>query len=85
MGKNMVPLSQLNLTNRFLFDEVMEDPEAHQDALSIIFGKEIPLLDHNETEKELRVSLLLRSVRMDVFSMDQEDTVYNTEMQDTKR
>lgn len=49
---NIVPLKDLNLTSRFLFDEVMEDPQTHQDALSIIFGKELPLLEKNETEKE---------------------------------
>ena len=79
--QQLIPLSKLNLTDRFLFDEVMEDPQAHQEALSIIFGKEIPLLEQNETEKELRVSPEARSVRMDVFSMDVEKSVYNTEMQ----
>lgn len=66
--QNRVPLSELNLTDRFLFDEVMEDPQTHQDVLSIIFGKEIPLLRQNETEKELRVNPSSRSIRMDVFA-----------------
>ena len=67
--KKRIPLKDLNLTSRFLFDEVMDDPQTHQEALSIIFGKEIPLLEHNETEKEIRVSPLARSVRMDVIAM----------------
>ena len=79
--QNMIPLQELNLTSRFLFDEVLEDPKVHQDMLEIIFQREIPLLEKNETEKELRISPLLRSIRMDVFSMDEERTVYNTEMQ----
>lgn len=83
--KNMVPLKELNLTNRFLFDEVMEDPETHQDVLSIIFGREIPLLDKSETEKELRVLPQVRAVRMDVYGMDEEQTVYNTEMQQKRK
>ena len=78
-------LKELNLTDRFLFDEVIEDPQTHQDMLSIIFGWEIPLLTKNETEKEMRVSPQIRSVRMDVFSMDEERTVYNTEMQDKRK
>ena len=78
-------LKELNLTDRFLFDEVIEDPQTHQDMLSIIFGREIPLLTKNETEKEMRVSPQIRSVRMDVFSMDEERTVYNTEMQDKRK
>ena len=82
---NIVPLKDLNLTNRFLFDEVMEDRQTHRDVLEIIFQREIPFLEENETEKELRVSPLSRSIRMDVFAMDEEDKVYNTEMQQKKR
>ena len=41
----IVPLKELNLTNRFLFDVVMEDPQTQQDVLSIIFGREIPALE----------------------------------------
>lgn len=78
-------LKELNLTDRFLFDEVIEDPQTHRDILSIIFGREIPLLTKSETEKEMRVSPQIRSVRMDVFSMDEEGTVYNTEMQDKRK
>ena len=85
MKHNLIPLSDLNLTDRFLFDEVMEDPQAHQDALSIIFGHPVPLLGKNETEKELRISPGVRSVRMDVFSMDEEKSIYNTEMQKRKQ
>ena len=75
-----IALKDLNLTDRFLFDEVMEDIETQKNTLDIIFGKEISLLGRPETEKELRVSPLLRSIRMDVVSMDTEGVVYNTEM-----
>lgn len=81
----IVPLKDLNLTNRFLFDEVLEDRETYQDVLSIIFGREISLLDQPQTEKELRVSPLLRSIRMDVFVMSEEQSIYNTKMQDTRK
>ena len=83
--QNMIPLKDLNLTNRFLFDEVMDDPETHRDVLSIIFNREIPVLLTNQTEKEGRLSPLIRSIRMDVFSMDEEDSVYNTEMQEERK
>ena len=69
----------------FSVDEVLEDPQTHQDILSIIFGRDIPLLEQNETEKELRVSPHLRAVRMDVYAMDEEKSVYNTEMQQKKK
>lgn len=82
---NIVKFKDLNLTNRFLFDSVMEDTETQQDVLSIILGREISLLTHNETEKEFRVSPSIRSIRMDVFSMDQDRLVYDTEMQGTRK
>ena len=69
---NRVPLKDLNLADRFLFDEVMEDSQTHRDVLSIILGREIPILLRNETEKEIRVSPLIRSIRLDVFSVDEE-------------
>lgn len=83
--QNIVPLKDLNLTDRFLFDEVLEDRGTYQDVLSIIFEREIPPLDQPQTEKELRVSPLIRSVRMDVFAMSEEQSIYNTEMQNTRK
>lgn len=38
-------------------------------------------MDSTTVEKELRVSPGVRSIRMDVVSMDEQHTVYNTEMQ----
>ena len=81
----MVPLSELTLLDRFLFDEVMENEQIHQLILEIILGKDIALLTRAETEKELRTSPLLRSIRMDVFSMDEEGFIYNTEAQKQPR
>lgn len=83
--QNMKSLKELNLTDRFLFDEVMEDIETHHDILSIIFGRDIPLLEKSETEKEFRLSPSIRSIRMDIFSIDENQTVYNTEMQAQRR
>lgn len=73
-NNQLKPLKDLNLTDRFLFDEVMEDPQTQQDTLSIIFGREIPLLGQNAIEKELRISPLARSIRLDMFSVDEEHT-----------
>lgn len=83
--QKIIPLKNLNLSNRFLFDEVMEDTQTHQNALEIIFGKDISLLDKPQTEKEFRVSPLIRSVRMDVFAIDENQSIYNTEMQDQRK
>ncbi len=82
MEKNVVTkLEGLNLINRFLFDEVMEDRESYQATVSILLGEDIQLLDEPETEKELRVSPELREIRLDVVSMDKGGKLYYTEMQ----
>ena len=83
--QKLIPLNKLNLTDRFLFEEVMEDPLAHQEALGIILGRDVPLLTQNEAEKELRISPEARSVRLDIFSMDEDRAIYNTEMQKQRR
>lgn len=82
--EKMKPLRELNLTNRFLFDQVMEDIGTQQDVLSMILGKEIKILSQVQAEKEHRISPLAKSIRMDIFSIDEEQTVYNTEMQNRK-
>lgn len=74
-------LSRLNLGDRFLFDETMEDKEAYQAVVSILLENEIELLEKPETEKELRISPQLREIRLDVVSMDVHKKIYYTEMQ----
>lgn len=82
MTKNVTTkLDKLNLVDKFLFDEVMENMECYQNVISILLENEIELLKKPETEKELRVSPQLRQVRWDVVSMDREKKIFYTEMQ----
>ncbi|MBD5548348.1 MAG: hypothetical protein HDQ97_13265 [Lachnospiraceae bacterium] len=74
-------LAELNLEDRFLFDEIMENREAYQAAVSILLEREVELLEKPETEKELRISPELWRVWLDVVSMDMQKKVYHTEMQ----
>ncbi len=84
MAVNIITkLADLNLVDRFLFDEVMEDQESYQALVSILLENEIQLLTRPETEKELRVSSQLRQVRLDVVGMDVNQKLYYTEMQKT--
>ena len=84
--KSKKPLAELNLVDRFLFDETMENPEAYQATVQILMEKELEFLTKVETEKELRISTQLRAVRLDVVNMDTSQVVYYMEMQksDTK-
>ena len=77
----MKPLAELTLLDRFLFACAMEDRGTLQLVLSIILDQEILLDEHPQSEKELRTAPWLRSVRLDVYSMDEESRVYNTEVQ----
>lgn len=74
-------LEELNLMDRFLFDEVMEDKRAYEAVVKILLENEIELLEKPETEKEFRISPELRQIRLDVIGMDIEKKIYYTEMQ----
>lgn len=76
-------LAELNLVDKFLFDEVMEDTRVYEAIVSILLENEVRLLAKTETEKELRVSSQLRAVRLDVVSMDFQKKLYHMEMQKT--
>lgn len=54
--KAVTKLEELNLADRFLFSETMEDGEVYQAAVSILLENEIHLKDRPETEKEYRKS-----------------------------
>jgi predicted transposase/invertase (TIGR01784 family) len=74
-------LNELTLLDRFLFAEVMEDPENVELMLNIILGKEIILKHLPQVEKEERKSPLYRYVRLDVWAQDENDTIYDAEVQ----
>ena len=82
----MKKLQELTLFDKFLFDETMDIPEAHEAVLQIIFGDDnLKLLTPAQTEKEIRTAPWLRSIRLDVYAIDQEKRIYNTEAQKVEK
>ena len=75
----MKSLKDLTLLNRFLFAEAMDDPVNMRNLLEIILGREIVLKDLPQTEKEQRNSPLYRYVKLDVWAVDEEGSIYDTE------
>ena len=75
-------LKDLNLLDRFLFASVMEDEEALKLAVSIIMGGEVNFLQKNQVEKEIRTQPWLRSIRLDVFNVDDSGRLYDAEVQE---
>ena len=74
-------LSGLTLLDRFLFAEAVEDQEVMQLILEIILGQEIHLAGPPQTEKEARRSPQYRHIRLDVWTKDQDNRIYDTEVQ----
>lgn len=82
----MKKLQELTLFDKFLFDETMDIPEAHEAVLQIIFGDDnLKLPTPAQTEKEIRTAPWLRSIRLDVYAIDQEKRIYNTEAQKAEK
>lgn len=84
--KYLKTLQELTLLSKFLFDQTMDMPQAHEAALRIILGDQnLKLMSPVQTEKEFRTAPWLRTIRLDVFSVDEERRIYDTEMQSERR
>jgi predicted transposase/invertase (TIGR01784 family) len=79
--KVLKPLKDLNLMDRFLFAQVMEDPEILGDMIQIILGHPVELDGNPQAEKEQRTVTWSKSVRLDVWAVDKDGTYYDTEVQ----
>ena len=56
--------------------------EAYTAALQIILGQDsLRLLTQPQAEKEVKTAPWLRSLRLDIYAIDEHGTVYDTEMQ----
>ena len=74
-------LKDLDLLDRFLFAEAIEDPETMELILEVILGREIILNHLPQAEKEQRRFLWSKQVKLDVWAKDVDDVVYDTEVQ----
>ena len=78
---NIIPLREVNLSNNFLFGEVMWDEATSKDVLEIILGVEIKKVIIVNKEQHMDISQRYKGIRIDVYIRDEENTVYNIEMQ----
>lgn len=70
MKTEKIELKDLNLLDRFLFAEAIEDPETMELILNIILGREIVLKHLPQAEKEQRSFLWSKQVKLDVWAQD---------------
>ena len=74
-------LKELNLLDKFLFDEAMDDPENVKTMLDIILSQNTNLKHPPQTEKEQRTATDNRQIRLDVYAIDEDDVIYEVEAQ----
>ena len=78
---------ELSISNDFLFGKVMQNPELCRELLQrILPDLKIHRIEYPELQKSIKSDMDARSVRLDVYVMDNREIVYDIEMQirDTK-
>ncbi len=84
---NQTEWEKLGISNDFLFGKVMQDAELCKELLQIIFpNMKIDHIEYPVLQKTINMDADAKSVRLDVYIVDNKGTVYDIEMQmaDTK-
>ena len=82
----MENIETLTLLNDFMFGAVMRDPEKCRKLLECILGVRIKKIEYIENQKVVDyLKVDAKGVRLDVYVEDDENTVYDIEMQATSK
>ena len=77
---------ELSFTDDFMFCKIMTaNPDLCQELLELILQLKIRRIEFPEAQKEIRHTFDSKGIRMDVYVEDDENTVYDIEMQTTVR
>mgnify|MGYP002519430025 CR=1 FL=1 len=79
----IVPLSQLPLSNSYMFGEVMRREEVCKLFLEALLGKKIARIEYIGKEEDLSDDYQYHGIRLDVYLEDEQGTCYDVEMQRT--
>lgn len=74
-------LKELNLEDDFLFAKVMSDKGICKELLEKILEVEIEKVEMVEEQKTIDLLLESKGIRLDVYVKDENNTIYNVEMQ----
>ncbi|MHC1750605.1 MAG: Rpn family recombination-promoting nuclease/putative transposase [Cellulosilyticaceae bacterium] len=77
-------LEQLNLEDDFLFAKVMSDKEICRKVLEKILNIKIKHIEMPTQQKVIDILLDSKAVRLDIYVNDENNTIYNVEMQKGK-
>jgi len=81
---NRKELKDLTIADDFMFGAVMKDPQLCKPLLEEILNIKIKRIEYPERQKVIDERYDSKSIRLDVYITDDEQTVYNIEMQTTK-
>ncbi|MDD3796600.1 MAG: Rpn family recombination-promoting nuclease/putative transposase [Lachnospiraceae bacterium] len=73
----------LGLSNDFIFSKIMRDPELCKEMLEILLNIKILKIEYPEDQKTIDISYDGKSVRLDIYVADANNTVYDVEIQTT--
>lgn len=74
-------LQELNLEDDFLFAKVMSDKEICKEFLEKLLDVKIEKIEMPENQKTIDLLLECKGIRLDIYVKDENNTVYNIEMQ----
>ena len=77
-------LKELNLEDDFLFAQVMSDKNICKEFLEKLLELEIEKIEMPENQKTIDLVLESKGIRLDIYVKDENNTVYNVEMQKGK-
>lgn len=84
MSKRYKEYSELTFTDDFMFCKIMStNLDLCREVLELILDIKIARLELAESQKTVDITALSKSIRLDVYVEDDENTVYDVEMQTT--
>ena len=81
MAMKMKKYEELELRDDFMFSRIMSNPKFVKPLLETILGVKIRKIVYPQTQKNIDLSLQAKGIRLDVYVEDDQNTVFNLEMQ----
>ena len=81
MAMKMKKYEELELRDDFMFSRIMSNPKFVKPRLETILGVKIRKIEYPQTQKTIDLSLQAKGIRLDVYVEDDQNTVFNLEMQ----
>ena len=81
MAREIKPYEELELKDDFMFGLIMHDPKYVKPFLEMILKIKIRKVVYPQSQKSIDLSANAKAVRLDVYVEDDQNTVFNLEMQ----